>query len=82
MTITLLFFAGVRELIGHAEERLELPPSVKTIGELSAYLGTALPVLRGRLSSVRFARNEELVDETESLADGDVIALIPPVAGG
>jgi len=31
---------------------------------------------------VRWARNEELVGLDTSLAEGDVIAVIPPVAGG
>jgi molybdopterin converting factor small subunit len=31
---------------------------------------------------VRFARNEEFAQNADVLADGDVVALIPPVAGG
>jgi molybdopterin converting factor small subunit len=34
------------------------------------------------MKSVRLARNEEFAVGTEPLEEGDVIALIPPVAGG
>jgi molybdopterin converting factor small subunit len=31
---------------------------------------------------VRIARNEAFAEPSEALAEGDVLALIPPVAGG
>ena len=82
MTITLLYFAAVRELVGRDEEQVMLPPDVTTIGALATFLARHQPVLAGRLGSVRFARNEEFTTHSEVLADGDTVALIPPVAGG
>jgi molybdopterin converting factor subunit 1 len=82
VVITLLYFAAVRELVGRSEDRMGLPASVATIGELRAHIETYVPELAGRLGSVRFARNEEMADASTPLADGDVVALIPPVAGG
>lgn len=82
MHVELLYFAAVRELVGAAAEHRELPHDVTTIGALSAFLERAHPALAGRLRSVRFARNERFVDDGEPIADADVIALIPPVAGG
>lgn len=82
MTITLLYFAAVRELVGRDEERRELPPSVTTIAELAAHLPSVHASLEGRLGSVRFARNECFASADEPIVDGDVVALIPPVAGG
>jgi molybdopterin synthase catalytic subunit len=41
-----------------------------------------MPQLEPATSSVRFARNSTYVDTTEPLADGDELAVIPPVAGG
>ena len=38
--------------------------------------------LGGRLIATRFARNEVFADESDAIASGDVIAIIPPVAGG
>ncbi|MBX3187388.1 MAG: molybdopterin converting factor subunit 1 [Labilithrix sp.] len=82
MNVQVLYFAAVRDLVGKAEERLELPADVDTIDALAIYLCRIHASLEGRLRSVRFARNEELARGDDRLADGDVIALIPPVAGG
>lgn len=82
MTITLLYFAAVRELVGRDEERVALPDAVSTISDLAAFLAERHPSLGGRLGAVRFARNEAFATNDEALADGDVVALIPPVAGG
>ena len=78
--ITVLYFAAVRDLVGTAEEKIA--SDAKTIAELRAWLEKNRPALAGRLGSVRFARNEVFASEGDPLADGDVIALIPPVAGG
>lgn len=82
MTITLLYFAAVRELVGASEASVALPAGIETLRHLSAHLEKLVPALEGRLQAVRWARNEELVGLDASLADGDIIALIPPVAGG
>lgn len=78
--ITLLYFAAVRELVGLGEERVET--GARTVAELRAWLERERPALAGRLGAVRFARNEEFAKDADALADGDVVALIPPVAGG
>ncbi len=82
MKLTVLYFAAVRDLVGKDEDVLELPASVTTIGALAAHLASVHAPLEGRLGYVRFARNEEFATNDASLADGDTIALIPPVAGG
>lgn len=82
MIVTVLYFAAVRDLVGQAEERLTLPAHVTTIDALSRHLATIHPTLEGRLVSVRFARNEEFVMSDSAIGENDVIALIPPVAGG
>jgi molybdopterin converting factor subunit 1 len=82
VTVTVLYFAAVRELAGTDEERITLPEGVATIGDLARFLARHRPALEGRLASVRLARNETFATDDEPIADGDVIALIPPVAGG
>ena len=82
MKIAILYFAAVRDLVGISEETIELPSSVRTVSDLGAHLAKLHPTLDGRLAPVRFARNEEFVERSAALEDGDVIALIPPVAGG
>jgi molybdopterin converting factor subunit 1 len=82
LRVTVLYFAAVRDLVGRDEERLELAPSVRDVGAFRAFIGRARPELDGRLEQVRIARNEVFVLDEEQLAEGDVLALIPPVAGG
>jgi sulfur-carrier protein len=82
MRIKVLYFAAVREIVGKDEEEIDLPPSVSNIGELSAHLVSVHASLAARMSSVRLARNETFATNDERIEDGDVIALIPPVAGG
>ena len=82
VTITLLYFAAIRDLVGRAEEKMALPPEITSIGALAAHLAKIIPGLLPRLGSVRWAKNEIFVDFTATLEEGDVIALIPPVAGG
>lgn len=80
--ITVLYFAAVRDLVGKDEEELALPAGVATIAALKEHLAGVHPELDGRLAHVRLARNEVFSRGEDPVADGDVIALIPPVAGG
>jgi molybdopterin converting factor subunit 1 len=82
MNVRVLYFAGVRDAIGVAEETLELPENVATVGELARFIAERYEPLRERMASVRVARNERFADDSERIADGDVLALIPPVSGG
>jgi molybdopterin converting factor subunit 1 len=82
MNVTVLYFAAVRELVGRAEERAALPADVKTVGAFVAWLERERPALAGRMKSVRIARNEEFAVAEDAIAEDDVLALIPPVAGG
>jgi len=82
LTIEILYFAAVRDLAGKSQETVTLSPDVRTIGALRAWLELAVPALAGRLAAVRWAKNEVFVGIDTTLDDGDVVALIPPVAGG
>ncbi|MGF1468525.1 MAG: molybdopterin converting factor subunit 1 [Sandaracinaceae bacterium] len=81
MRVTVLYFAAVRELRGLDEEPVELPDGA-TVAALAAELEERHGALRGRLGAVRFAVNEEFAEAGRRLSDGDVVAVIPPVAGG
>jgi molybdopterin synthase sulfur carrier subunit len=82
LCLRVLYFAGLREAIGVAEEAVELPPDVRTVGALAGFLAIRHSAFAERRSHVRIARNEAFALDDEPLAPGDVIALIPPVAGG
>jgi molybdopterin synthase sulfur carrier subunit len=80
--VRVLYFAAVRDLVGRSEEALLLPDAVRTVGAFATWIGEEHAELRGRLGSVRIARNETFAPGDEALAEGDVLALLPPVAGG
>jgi molybdopterin synthase catalytic subunit len=81
MRVHVLAFARLRELLDAAERSLELPAGARA-GEAWAALVRACPALEGEGSTTRFARNGRLVAFDEPLADGDELALLPPVGGG
>jgi molybdopterin synthase sulfur carrier subunit len=80
--VRVLYFAAVRDLVGREEEELALPDGVATVGAFTAWIEAQRPELAGRMGSVRVARNEVFAVSGETLSQGDVLALIPPVAGG
>lgn len=82
MIIEVLYFAVLRDLTGSSEERIDVDESTTSLGDLLDVLSRKHPALAGRLASVRVARNETFATLDTPLAAGDVIALIPPVAGG
>lgn len=57
-------------------------PDGATVGDLPRLLGAKFPALREILSISRLARNETYAEPSEPLAEGDRIAVIPPVSGG
>jgi molybdopterin synthase sulfur carrier subunit len=82
MTVRVLYFAGLRDAVGVAEESLDLPDGVATVGAVADHLAARHRAYAERRGHVRIARNEAFAADDERVADGDVIALIPPVAGG
>jgi molybdopterin converting factor subunit 1 len=82
MRVRVLYFAAVRDVTRLPEEPLELPGDVRTVGDFGSFLIARYPGLAARLPALRFARNEAFSDASEAVGDGDVIAVIPPVAGG
>ena len=84
-TLSILYFAWLRERVGVAEETLTLPASVKTVADLIAHLialddrHAAAFTNRG---TVRCAVNQEFADMTAVVHPGDEVAFFPPVTGG
>ena len=74
-------FAIQRELAGTREISFELPTGA-TIEDAWTALVDRFPVLAPGRAAIRFARNGEYSDPETTLADGDELAMIPPVSGG
>jgi molybdopterin synthase catalytic subunit len=81
LRVRVRLFAIQRELAGTREVALELPDGAD-IDAAWVSLIARHPVLAPGRPSMRFARNGEYADPTTILADGDEVAMIPPVSGG
>ncbi len=78
MSVTVLYFASLREAAGVERESLPLPASLEGLyGELAARYAFALPAAR-----LRVAVDGAFVRWDSPLRDGCEIAFIPPVSGG
>ncbi len=85
MTIRVLYFAWLRERAGRAEETLDLPPAVTTVGALAAWLEARDPAGAATFANrpvIRAAVNQAFAPPTAPVADGDEVAFFPPVTGG
>lgn len=81
----ILYFALIREKVGHAEEDVAPPAGISTVGDLVGWLakrGDNYARTFGDLRGVRVAVNQEHVRLDHPLAAGDEVAFFPPVTGG
>ena len=77
-SVTVLFFAMLRERRGRAEERVAVHPG-EAVGALYSRL---FPPGPGGALPVGFAVNQAYVGADHPLSDGDEVAFIPPLGGG
>ena len=83
--VTLLYFARLREALGKDREAVDLPPEVTNVAGLTAWLRRRGGVWEAELAAdraFRVAVNQDLADGTTPLANGDEVAIFPPVTGG
>ena len=76
MKVTVKLFAGLRERAGWSARELELPDGAK-VKDVWAELE-----LGEQPRGIHYALNKGYADKSATLADGDEVALIPPVSGG
>jgi len=83
--VKLVYFASVRERIGRPEEEIDLPPEIKTAGDLVAWLQSRGPEYEAALSEPRAVRMA--LDHVHARADARLdnvreVAIFPPMTGG
>lgn len=81
MNVRVLAFARLRELLGFSERVVNVPDGT-TLEALFARFAGEAPQLAALRASTRFARNGALAPASTEVAEGDEIALLPPVGGG
>ena len=81
MKVRMRCFGSVRDIVGQREMVLDLPAGTTAAGLLDRLL-LDHPRLVGLAPSLLLAVNQEYVEKTRILAEGDEVVLIPPVSGG
>ncbi len=81
MDIKVLYFAALRHRVGLREESIVLDEGA-TVGDLLKKVATLHEPLQDKMGRIATAVNQEYASLDKPLHDGDVVALLPPVAGG
>lgn len=68
-------------MAGRQQQECELTPG-STAADLFEQLIQQFPAIQAARKSIMVARNHEFTDPATELADGDEVALLPPVSGG
>src|SRR5690242_19467452 len=71
--VTVRLFAGLRERAGWSQKEVD----AETVGDVWQVLE-----LGTEPDGLLYAVNREYAERNQTLAEGDVVALIPPVSGG
>ncbi|MEL6287609.1 MAG: molybdopterin converting factor subunit 1 [Pseudomonadota bacterium] len=81
----LLYFAWVRERVGHGEEDVSVPADVDTVGALMRWLserGDGYAAAFAEAGKVRAAVDQAHVGPDADIRDAREVAFFPPVTGG
>ena len=85
MKISVKYFAALREAVGTAQEQLDLPAEVTTVGGVRELLRARGGVWLEALAperAVRMAHNQVMCGGDTTILDGAEVAFFPPVTGG
>ena len=85
MSLRVLYFAWVRERIGKAEEEIEPPAGVATVGQLVAWLagrGESYAYAFENAKVIRAAIDRTHVTAQTPIGKAAEVAFFPPMTGG
>ena len=83
--VTVRYFAWVREKVGLSEERVTVPPDVKTIGNLARWMqsrGDGYASAFAKPDAIRAAIDHKHVQALTQIGAAREIGFFPPVTGG
>ena len=81
MRVQVLFFGVLKDIVGRADESLDLREGA-TVADVLSHYEERVPKIREVLRTVAFAVNQHYAGPGAILGNGDEVALLPPVSGG
>jgi molybdopterin converting factor subunit 1 len=81
MQVRVLFFGQLKDLVGAAEEQVELPAGA-SVADLVVRYQQRVPRWEQFQPVLAVAVNQEYADAAARLNPGDEVAFLPPVSGG
>jgi MoaE-MoaD fusion protein len=81
MRVKVLFFGVLKDIVGTAEDTIEVAPDA-TLASVFADYVDRFETLRNKRPSILFAKNRDFATGETGLAENDEIAFLPPVSGG
>jgi len=81
MSIRILFFASLADIVGERETRVDAGDCTD-VGSVFDRFARDFPPLEAYRSSILFALNSEFAGLRSPVRDGDEVAFFPPVSGG
>jgi molybdopterin synthase catalytic subunit len=81
MEIRVLFFGGLKDLVGKAQESLVLSDAAE-LGDVLRHYKEQVPRFADYASSLAMSVNQEYAGLETPLQAGDEVAFLPPVSGG
>ena len=81
MKVKVLYFASCREIVGERQAEMELSEGA-TVSDLVTQVASEHPRFQELAKTAMVSVNQEYVDPSHSLREGDEVAFIPPVSGG
>lgn len=80
MNVTVLLFSHVRHQLGESQLELEFAEGSSS-ADVETYIRRMLPA-SSQQQPFRVAVNEQFVEASTRLCDGDEVAILPPMQGG
>jgi molybdopterin synthase catalytic subunit/molybdopterin converting factor small subunit len=81
MKVGVLFFGVLKELVGRADDTVQLPDGA-SVREILLYYSQKAPPFGAMAASLAVSVNQEYSELDRVLHDGDEVGLLPPVSGG
>ena len=81
----ILYFAWLRQMTGIDSEEVEMPSHITNVASLIEWLKERNEKFAEALSdfeSIRVAVNQEFAEPDDPVAQGDEVAIFPPMTGG